>query len=128
MTVDDDYDERVYAPSSEWRPDPELPEGGAWHRKEWRELAGEWAEQVRELQGWRTLVTDLDRNEHGRHEGDADVGDPTGVSQGNPLLPTGTVLGHSLGGSWQYVMPPRGERHKLTAWRRRAESPQAGRA
>jgi hypothetical protein len=61
------------------------------------------------------MIIDLDRNENGRHEGDADVGDPTGVSQGNPRLRTGDVLGYDLGGR-PYVMPARGRRHDPTAW------------
>ena len=50
------------------------------------------------------LLADLDRNAHGRHAGDVDSGDPTGVSQGNPHLPPGTVIGYSLSGD-PYVMP-----------------------
>jgi hypothetical protein len=61
------------------------------------------------------MIIDLDRNENGRHEGDADVGDPTGVSQGNPRLRTCVVLGYDMGGR-PYVMPARGRRHDPTAW------------
>lgn len=32
-----------------------------------------------------TILSDLDRNEHGRHKGDVDASDPTGWSQGNPF-------------------------------------------
>src|SRR4051812_18730861 len=42
------------------------------------------------LQKFATMVTDLDRNEHGRHEGDVDGWEP---SKGNPRLQTGDVLG-----------------------------------
>lgn len=117
-TTDDDLDPAIYSPQSAWVPDPTREGGGSWRRETWREVAEQLAAQIVEQQRWVILVADLDRNVNGRHEGDADVGDPTGVSQGNPLLPTGTVLGYSLGGSWQYVMPPRGERHKVDAWRR----------
>lgn len=123
--TDDDLDPQVYSPESVWVPDDDRPEGGYWQPQTWQQIAAERAGRIAELERWRTMVADLDRNEHGRHEGDADVGDPTGVSQGNPLLPAGTVLGYSLGGSWQYVMPERGQRHRIEAWRRQAERPQA---
>ena len=43
------------------------------------------------------LLVDLDRNEHGRHQGDTDVGDPTGWSQGNPFaLDPDTRLGTTM--------------------------------
>jgi hypothetical protein len=67
------------------------------------------------LDPFRRMVSDLDRNENGRHEGDADVGDPSGVSQGNPRMKTGDVIGYMLGGH-PYVMPPRGKRHDPAAW------------
>ena len=44
-----------------------------------------------------------------------DVGDPTGVSQGNPRLHAGDVLGYDIGGR-PYVMPERGKRHDPAAW------------
>jgi hypothetical protein len=81
-------------------------------------LQGELDEARAEIQNlgrFRRMVSDLDRNEHGRHEGDADVGDPTGVSQGNPRLHTGDVLGYDIGGR-PYVMPERGKRHDAQAW------------
>lgn len=71
------------------------------------------------LQKFATMVADLDRNEHGRHEGDIDGSAP---SQGNPRLQTGDVLGYSLGGAWRYVMPERGKRHDPDAWRVRNDA------
>jgi hypothetical protein len=67
------------------------------------------------LRQFQRMVNDLDRNENGRHEGDVDCGDPTGVSQGNPRLHTGDILGYDIGGR-PYVMPPRGQRHDPDAW------------
>ena len=71
--------------------------------------------ELRKLRAWAKMISDLDRNEHGRHETDVDSGHPDGVSHGNPLMPTGTVIGHDMSGN-MYVMPPRGERHKPEAW------------
>ena len=67
------------------------------------------------LRGFRTLVSDLDRNANGRHEGDVDSGDPTGVSRGNPSLPTGALIGHGLAGR-PIVVPPRSRRGDPAAW------------
>lgn len=67
-----------------------------------------------EADRWRVLVSDLDRCEHGRHEGD-DCSSCGGPSVGNPLLPVGTVLGRSLSGH-PYVVPPRVEKHRIDAW------------
>lgn len=72
------------------------------------------------------FLADLDRCPHGRHEGDTCSGwQPGGDdyhrgcrggwSLGNPYLKTGQVAGYGLGAK-PYVMPPRGERHKLSAW------------
>lgn len=74
-------------------------------------------ERLKAAEPFASMVADLDRNEHGRHEGDADVSDASGRSQGNPLLPTGATLGYSLGGRWRYVVPERGRRHDPSAWR-----------
>lgn len=73
------------------------------------------------LRAFRRLVSDLDRNSNGRHEGDADSGDPTGISQGNPSLPTGALIGHTLNGDW-IVVPPRGDRHDPDAWVRASDA------
>jgi hypothetical protein len=78
-----------------------------------RALADLHAEKLH-LQKFATMVSDLDRNEHGRHEGDVDGSQP---SLGNPRVQTGDVLGYSLGGSWRYVMPERGRRHDPDAWK-----------
>lgn len=67
---------------------------------------------------WRTLLADLDRCQHGRHHGDAcgPADDCTGTSVGNPHLRPGQVIGYGLRGD-EIVMPDRGHKHDLVAWR-----------
>lgn len=84
-------------------------------RLTWREVAELLRREVSELRRFQQMVLDLDRNANGRHEGDPDVYDPTGISQGNPLVRTGEVLGYGLRGD-KYVMPERGRRHDPRAW------------
>lgn len=83
----------------------------------WQQLyEREYAKNL-ELQGYQTMLNDLSRNEHGRHEGDVDGNGP---SRGNPHLTTGQVIGYSIGGSWKYVVPEPRLRGDLQAWRVRA--------
>lgn len=63
-----------------------------------------------------TLLSDLDRSPHGRHEGDVEGQTPGGVSLGNPNHPTGSVLGYGMDGK-PIVMPPVGQRTQPDAWR-----------
>lgn len=86
-------------------------------RLTWQELAEQQAAEIRRLQEFATMISDLDRNVNGRHEGDADTGDPTGRSRGNPKLHTGDVLGYSIHGTHVYRMPDREHRHDPAAWR-----------
>ena len=105
-----ELDPAVYSNVSTWR-------DGGMVQLTWQQLAEQHAEEIRRLRKFERMVSDLDRNENGRHEGDADVGDRDGVSQGNPLpLTTGSTLGYGLGGSIRYVMPERGKRHDPDAW------------
>lgn len=68
------------------------------------------------------VLADLDRCQHGRHEGD-DCGDTCGYqSKGNPHIRTGAVIGYGLRGD-QIVMPARDDKHDPKAWRR---TPEAG--
>lgn len=73
-----------------------------------------------ELDGYQIMLSDLDRNEHGRHQGDRDSFDPAGISPGNPHLKTGDVIGYSLHGTWKYVVPEPRLRGDLSAWRQAA--------
>ncbi|HWM95534.1 MAG TPA: hypothetical protein VNO54_00615 [Streptosporangiaceae bacterium] len=68
---------------------------------------------------WAALVADLDRCEHGRHQGDAcDSCGPW--SHGNPHLRPGSVIGFGLRGD-AIVMPAREFKHNPTAWRLRLD-------
>jgi hypothetical protein len=64
------------------------------------------------------LAADLDRCQHGRHQGDpcgpADA--CTGTSAGNPHLRPGAVIGYGLRGG-PIVMPDRDHKHDPAAWR-----------
>lgn len=64
---------------------------------------------------WAALVADLDRCQHGRHDGDK-CGSCGGPSRGNPHLRPGTVIGYGLRGE-PIVMPHRDDRHDPASWR-----------
>lgn len=66
----------------------------------WRELAG--------------VLLDLDRCEHGRHDGD-DCADCGGYSLGNPNMPSGGTIGYSLRRG-RIVMPDHDAKHDPAAW------------
>jgi len=66
----------------------ELPDGWTVVRKE----------QLYRLQAAATLLSDLDRSMSGRHRGDGEGQDPTGVSQGNPFLHPGDRIGTTMSG------------------------------
>jgi hypothetical protein len=109
----DQLDPAIYSNQSLWETGPD----GEGHSTPltWQQVAEQQAGELAHLRRFVTLINDLDRNENGRHEGDTDVGDPTGISHGNPHLHTGDVLGWNISGQ-PYVMPPRGRRHDPTAW------------
>lgn len=67
---------------------------------------------------WAALVADLDRCQHGRHQGDpcGPADDCAGTSAGNPRLRPGTVIGYGLYGD-RIVMPDREYKHDPAAWR-----------
>ena len=69
---------------------------------------------------WAALVADLDRCQHGRHQGDAcgPADACTGTSAGNPHLRPGDVIGYSLRRD-PIVMPDRDHKHDPAAWRRK---------
>lgn len=68
------------------------------------------------------LLNDLDRSPHGRHKGDVESQDPSGVSQGNPLLPPGTHIGYSLYGNRRIVVPDIHDLANAEAWYEEPES------
>lgn len=61
------------------------------------------------------LLGELDRCEHGRHEGDSCFSCPGQYSPGNPLLPVGSRIGTTVHGNPIY-MPKRGVRHLPDHW------------
>ena len=71
--------------------------------------------EARRTEGLASVLSDLDRCVHGRHEGDtcADCGGP---SKGNHHLPTGTVIGYDVHGK-PIVTPGREHKHDPQAWR-----------
>jgi hypothetical protein len=76
----------------------------------------------RDAEKLAAVLTDLDRCQHGRHQGDscgpADA--CTGTSTGNPHLQPGQVIGYGLRGD-RIVMPDRDHKHDPAAWRDRTE-------
>lgn len=64
------------------------------------------------------ILTDLDRCQHGRHQGDpcGPADDCTGTSAGNPHLRPGQLIGYGLRGD-HIVMPDRDHKHDPAAWR-----------
>jgi len=59
-------------------------------RQTWRQLAASRDERISRLSYWSVICQDLDRCEHGRHEGDVCDG-CGGASHGNPALETEVV-------------------------------------
>ena len=96
----------------------------AWDLDTYRERYDEVLERCRRLQEEKdrlqrlaSLLMDLDRCEHGRHEEDVCSGASgcNGPSRGNPRFHAGDVLGFTLYGA-PIVMPERGQRHDPDAW------------
>ena len=74
-------------------------------------------EQPHGMDPWWELahvLLDLDRCEHGSHEGDP-CGSCNGLSKGNPHMPPGSTIGYSLCRS-PIVMPHSNEKHNSTKW------------
>lgn len=89
----------------------------------WKQLYEREHEKRLKLEAYRIMLADLGRNQNGRHEGDGDVYDATGISHGNPHLKTGDVIGYTLGGSWMYVVPYPHLRGDVEAWRVKNDQP-----
>lgn len=92
---------------------PEHDEFIEWLRAAADRITGD-RERIARMGAFERLVSDLDRCEHGRHEGDA-CQCPGGVSLGG-VLPTGSVIGHTIHATHVIVVPPRGDRHRPEAW------------
>lgn len=84
-------------------------------RLKWRELFELERNARLEAERWRSIVADLHRNPTGRHEGDVDGNDPTGVSQGNPRFAAGDIVGWNISGR-PYIYPPAAERYRFESW------------
>lgn len=70
---------------------------------------------------WHALIVDLDRCQHGRHQGDAcgPADACTTWSAGNPHMRSGSVIGYGMRRD-HIVMPDRDDKHDPTAWRQAA--------
>lgn len=103
-----DYDEDAgNQPGPMWRGDQQLT---------WAEIVEATREEGARLAKWATLVSDLDRSPNGRHEGDAEFQDPSGVSQGNPHIQPGEVIGYTISGG-EIAMPVNiGDRNDPDKW------------
>ncbi|RBO72825.1 hypothetical protein [Microbacterium sp. H6] len=90
-------------------------------QQSWKQLYEREHEQHLALQGYRRMLSDLDRNASGRHEGDYDshATGNGGISAGNPHLTTGQIIGYDIGGR-EYVVPEPRDRGTLSAWVRAA--------
>ena len=63
----------------------------------------------------RRVLADLDRCEHGRHEGDACFSCPDGQSHGNPHMSPGQIIGYGLDGV-PIVVPGRDRKNDPANW------------
>ena len=72
----------------------------------------------RDTEKLAAILTDLDRCQHGRHQGDpcGPADDCNGTSAGNPHLRPGAVIGYDLRAE-PIVMPDRDHKHDPAAWR-----------
>lgn len=91
-----------------------VSEGGVWRRLTWKEIALDAQEKVTALGRWQALCMDLDRCEHGRHEGDICDG-CGGPSHGNYDIDDEKAIGHDIGGNVIRV-PPRGPKNDPADW------------
>jgi len=73
--------------------------------------------------GFAQILIDLDRCEHGRHQGDPCFDCPDGLSAGNPYMKTGEVIGFGYDGGL-ILLPDKGVKTNPEAWR--APKPGAG--
>lgn len=77
-------------------------------------------EEEKELRLARRILNDLDRCEHGRHEGDycASCGGP---SKGNPKFREGETIGYTLHLTHRVVVPPVFRRGFPSEWLQRCD-------
>jgi hypothetical protein len=88
-------------------------EDDAWYRVTWRQLAEERERELRTSQRWARLCSDLDRCEHGRHEGD-NCSQCGGRSVGNRLIGHAPI-GHTMDRHHIFV-PARDRKDDASEW------------
>lgn len=88
-------------------------EDEAWYPLTWQELAEERGRELRTAQRWSRLCADLDRCEHGRHEGDV-CSACGGPSVGNRLIGHAPI-GHTMNRHHIFV-PPRSAKSDAANW------------
>lgn len=88
--------------------------GGGHQRLTWRELAEHNDVNYKRAEKWHALVADLDRCKHGRHSSD-ECSMCGGMSEGNPHLQPGAILGFDISGR-VYVVPAKEDRYDIEAW------------
>lgn len=81
----------------------------------WREAAEHYRERAARAEQFRSILFDLDRCLHGRHEGDVCSG-CNGPSVGNPLVDASRLLGFDLSGR-DIVLPAAADMGDPDAWR-----------
>lgn len=106
---DEEYDPQIYSDHYRYVDDEKV-------RLTWKELYEITKTELDRAEKFARIAHDLSRNVRGRHEGDSDVFDPTGISQGNPNFSTGDVVGYQVGGR-PYFMPPWNQRHDPYSWK-----------
>lgn len=79
----------------------------------WKKAYEREREHTDELTARANILIDLDRCEHGRHEGDV-CSSCGGPSHGNLLLPEGAI-GHTMSAD-RIVPPARADRYRAEAW------------
>lgn len=82
----------------------------------WEQMYLREVEARRAADQWAILVSDLDRCEHGRHQGDV-CSSCGGPSRGNLILPPGSEIGHDLSAAC-YIVPQQESRYDAKAWKR----------
>ncbi len=86
---------------------------GVYHRLTWKALSDRQQAEIATLSKWARIASDLDRCEHGRHEGDV-CSSCRGPSVGNRLIGHGPI-GHTMNGE-HIFSPARSVRHEPDEW------------
>lgn len=89
---------------------------GDYYRLTWQQVAANQKAEIERLSKWARICSDLDRCEHGRHEGDVCGGRSgcNGPSLGNKLIGHAPI-GHTMDGA-HIFSPPRSRRSDPDEW------------